>query len=45
MMKGRYVDDIFGDDTILSSIPKDDRLDSSDVHIDDNLVVHSLGLL
>jgi len=77
MMKGRYVDDIFGgaddtaqaqiiiqqlshicmaggfplkkwisnDHTILSSIPKEDRLDSSDVHIDDNLVVHSLGLL
>lgn len=77
MMKGRYVDDIFGgaddivqakmiiqqlshicmaggfplkkwisnDRSILSSIPKDDRLDSSDVLIDDNLVVHSLGLL
>lgn len=77
MMKGRYVDDLFGgaddtaqaqiiiqqlshlcmaggfplkrwisnDHTILNSIPKEDRLDSSDVHIDDNLVVHSLGLL
>ncbi|XP_012524163.1 uncharacterized protein LOC105829678 [Monomorium pharaonis] len=36
---------ISNDPMILSSIPKEDRLDSSNVHIDDNLIVHSLGLL